>query len=237
MNQEGSLSIIIPIWNELEGIPLLFENVEAEKRAITKAEPWIKDVEVIVVDDGSTDGSTKILSEIRGITLLKIRHSGYGAALKEGFKEAKGEILGFMDGDNTCDMKCFSHLCRQMLSRNVHMVNGNRLHRKSSMSFERYCFNRTVGLILSFLSGKKIDDVCSGMRVFSRQLMPMINNLPDDLSFSPALSAQVLFSNKFLFSENRIEYGKRVGNSKISLISDTYRFIKQVFIAYKKNQK
>jgi len=231
------LSIVIPVWNEEEAIGHVLSDIQLARVSIPNEQPEIGSVEVLVVDDGSTDRTREIVSRFPGITLICLKHVGYGAALKQGFKQAMGDLLGFMDGDRTCNPRCFASLCDKILSKEAELVNGNRLHPRSKMPPVRYLGNRMIAKTMGLLSGKKITDGCTGMRVFDRSLLPLLEDFPDDLSFSPALTARLLFSSDLRMSEVPIDYTERLGRSKLSLIRDTASFFNQAFIAYRNRRE
>lgn len=99
----ATLSIVIPAWNEEAGIGAIVTRTLAARSQIM-AQSGVAGVEVIVVDDGSRDRTAEIargFAEVRVISHPANR--GYGAAIKTGFAEATGELLGFLDADGTCD--------------------------------------------------------------------------------------------------------------------------------------
>ncbi len=228
-----SLSVVIPMWNEKEAvIPVLTRSVAARQGLLT-AEPRLREVEIIMVDDGSTDGTPELAATCHGARVVRCNHRGYGAALKTGFRTANGDLLGFMDGDYTCDVSSFGNLVSALLDRQVHIVNGNRLHRGSHMPLSRKGANRLAGLMFSFVTGKKVTDSCTGIRVFQRSLLPLVDQLPDDLSFSPALTARVLFSSELRLAEARVSYADRLGDSKLSFFKDAWKFHMQLMNAWR----
>ena len=231
--EHASLSVVIPVWNEATAIEPVLQTVEAAKRAILRAEPRIREVEVLVTDDGSTDGTREIVEAFPGIIPVHMgRHAGYGAALKRGFREASGDLLGFMDGDYTCELGAFAALSRRVLAGQSDIVNGNRLHAASRMPRHRYLGNALFSSFLSLLSGRRVGDCCSGMRVFRRALLPIVDELPDDLSFSPALTATVLSSPTLRLDEEIISYNARLGSSKLFAPRDAWRFLWQILSCY-----
>ena len=85
-------------------------------------------LELIVVDDGSTDRTAAIAGALRGVRVLRHpRNRGYGAALKTGFAAATGEWIGFLDADGTYPPEYFPQLCQVALTRNADIVIGSRM--------------------------------------------------------------------------------------------------------------
>ena len=94
------LSVIIPAYNEEAGIADIVDRVLAVRPAL--AEVGVADLELIVVDDGSGDRTAEIVTANPRARLVRhIKNRGYGAALKTGFSEAGGDLLGFLDADGT----------------------------------------------------------------------------------------------------------------------------------------
>ena len=95
-------------------------------------------MEIIVVNDGSTDKTAEIAGEFRDIKLINLgTNQGYGAAIKSGFKEATGDLLGFLDGDGTCDPHFFGPLCAALLKFPADIITGSRMHKMSKMPIIR----------------------------------------------------------------------------------------------------
>lgn len=102
-NNKPLVTVIIPIYNEKRDIGDCIESLKQQK---------YKPLEIIVVDDGSTDSTLKTLKKIKGIKLVKQNHLGPGAARNKGAKKAKGYILVFVDADMTFDKKFVAMLTR-----------------------------------------------------------------------------------------------------------------------------
>jgi glycosyltransferase involved in cell wall biosynthesis len=231
MRKKFTVSVVLPMWNEAEAASAVLSRVMEARKELLRNHT-VKFVEVLVADDGSTDGTAEIVESFPGIRVVKLPHRGYGAALKSGFQAATGDLLGFMDGDNTCDLASFGPMTELLVMENVDMVHGNRLHRESRMPAQRRIANLAAGRFISILVGKKIIDSCTGIRVFRRSLLPLIDTLPDDLSFSPALTTRVLLSRELTMAEIPVSYRERLGDSKLSMVKDGWRFLRQVLLAF-----
>jgi glycosyltransferase involved in cell wall biosynthesis len=104
------LSIVIPAYNEEEGIASIIERGLAAREQIAHSSP-VHEVEIIVVSDGSTDRTVEIARGFDDIQLITFeKNRGYGAAIKRGFEESSGELVGFLDADGTCDPRFFATL-------------------------------------------------------------------------------------------------------------------------------
>jgi glycosyltransferase involved in cell wall biosynthesis len=222
------LSIVIPALNEEESIGTTIQRC-LDAREHIRRDGHVKDVEVIVVSDGSTDRTAAIAHEYaaRHSTVKVIvfeKNRGYGAAIKEGFRQATGDILSFLDADGTCDPTCFGEMCRVLQSEHVSMVLGSRMGSGNQMPRLRRLGNRIYAFLLGFLSGEAVSDTASGMRVLRRDALPHLDSLPDGLHFTPAMSARAIMSDLRIV-EVPIPYAERVGESKLHVLRDGWRFL------------
>ena len=186
------------------------------------------DLEIIAVDDGSRDKTPKILGGFKNRVKV-ITHDtnkGYGAALKSGFKAATGEYLSFLDADGTCSPNSFVMLCKSLKEKSADIAVGSRMDKtRSEMPAVRWVGNKFFATILSFLSGKKVTDSASGIRVFRRDIIEKLYPLPDGLHFTPAMTAKALHEG-FKIVEVAVPYAERGGKSKLSVFKDGLRFFK-----------
>ena len=120
----STLSVVIPAYNEEDGIAAIVERVLAVRGTLTAVG---MDLELIVVDDGSSDRTAEITRCYDGVNLVCHGHNtGYGAALKTGFSLARGEWLGFLDADGTYPPEHFPQLCQAALEQQADLVVGSR---------------------------------------------------------------------------------------------------------------
>ncbi len=220
------LSIVIPAYDEEDAI-------EATARACLSAAPSIAQealldgVEVIVVDDGSTDRTAEIVSRIDGVKLVRHEQNrGYGAALKTGFASASGDLLGFLDADGTCAPSEFGRLTAALVKKDADVVSGSRLGPGNHMPAIRRLGNRLFAFFINCLSPQHVEDVASGMRVLKKSAVRKLAPLPDGMHFTPAMSAKALFDESLRMIEEPIPYSERVGRSKLSVLKDGQRFLK-----------
>ena len=131
-----------------------------------------------------------------------------------------------MDADGTVDPESFVSMYRAIRSSNADMVVGKRFGRKDSeMPFVREIGNRFFAMFLSLLSGSRVGDTASGVRLFRKEIFPMLGALPDGLHFTPAMSTKVIHE-KFKIVEVPIPYAERSGKSKLNVVSDGVRFLR-----------
>jgi glycosyltransferase involved in cell wall biosynthesis len=195
----------------------------------------VSDVEIIVVNDGSTDRTAEIANSIAdqqpGVSVIHFaKNRGYGAALKERFRKAKGELLAFLDADGTCDPHYLANLCAALHESDAAIALGSRMGKGSQMPVVRRVGNMFYALLLGLLSGREVTDSASGMRVIRREALTDLSPLPDGMDFTPAMSARALL-NDLRVVEVPMPYAERIGHSKLRVISDGIRFLRAIFDA------
>lgn len=219
MSDNLSISIVIPCYNEEAAISVVLGKIAAVKKVMPNI------VEVIVVDDGSTDKSSEILTSQREVTVLRSEKSeGYGAALKKGFNFAKGDLILFMDMDDTYDIQDLPKMYQLLQHKKYSIVFGNRLQSRNGMPLIRRIGNNLYHYCLKLFLLPHIGDPCTGMRLFRKSLKTEFCSLPEnDLGYSMALTVRILKS-KIPFGETGILYHERIGESKLNSLQDGWRF-------------
>lgn len=221
------LSIIIPVYNEQESISDLIDRIIASREVILKGAGLV-DLEIITVDDGSSDRTASILASYSDkVTVLTHDiNRGYGAALKTGFANARGEYLSFLDADGTCNPESFINMVNKLRESGAQIAVGSRMDKdKSEMPAVRWIGNKFFATLLTFFSGKKVTDSASGMRVFKKEILKSLYPLPDGLHFTPAMTTKALHEGMQIV-EIAVPYAERGGKSKLSVFKDGYRFLK-----------
>jgi len=223
------LTVVIPALNEEAAIGSIIERTLAARRGIVDNSP-VREVEIIVVSDGSTDRTAEIAAGYDDVRVIVFeRNRGYGAAIKKGFEEGTGDIVGFLDADGTCDPRFFADLCNALIDEGADVAIGSRMGAQSRMPRIRRLGNRVYALILSMLSNRVVTDTASGMRVIRRAALPQLYPLPDGLHFTPAMSARVLMDERLTIVERAMPYEERIGESKLHLVRDGMRFFHTIF--------
>jgi len=220
------LSIVIPAFNEERGIAEIIHRVLAIQSKLTDA--GVDRLELIVVDDGSSDRTAEIAASNPEVRL--IRHNpnqGYGAALKTGFAQATGELIGFLDADGTYPPEYFPQLCRMALD-GAGLVIGSRMSgAKSQMPIMRRLGNLFFAGLLTLFSRQRVTDSASGMRVFHREILSKVYPLPDGLNLTPVMSTRAIHEG-IQVKEFPIPYSERVGRSKLSVLRDGSIFLQSM---------
>ena len=121
------LTIVIPALNEEEAIGDTLRRTLEARAHITANSP-VRDVDIVVVSDGSTDRTEEIAKSFDDVTVLVFeKNRGYGAAIKCGFEHGRGDLVSFLDADGTCDPKTFAELCRALDEQRADLVLGSRM--------------------------------------------------------------------------------------------------------------
>ncbi len=221
-----TLSIVIPAYNEEDGIAAIIERVLDIRPALAD---MAADLELIVVDDGSRDRTAEIAGGYPDVKL--VRHPtnyGYGAALKTGFAQARGEWLGFLDADGTYPPEQFPALLQAAREEKADLVIGSRMAgSESEMPFSRRVGNRFFAALVSLIGNRSITDSASGQRIIRRRALPRLYPLPDGLNFTPVMSTRAIHEQLKMI-EAPIPYAERVGRSKLTIVGDGTRFLQSI---------
>jgi glycosyltransferase involved in cell wall biosynthesis len=221
------VSVVIPALNEEQAIGATVARCLAAREEICRAS-GLREAEIIVVSDGSTDRTAEIARGFAEIRVIELKHNrGYGGAIKEGFRRARGTLLGFLDADGTCDPRYFGEMCRLVVDDGVEVALGSRLGPQSSMPRVRRIGNRMYALMLGILTGRSVTDTASGMRVLTRSAFEQLSPLPDGLHFTPSMSARALI-NGMKIVELPMAYAERIGASKLHVVLDGVRFLRTI---------
>ena len=220
------LSIVIPALNEEQSIESIC--TRCLQTASLIREKTGHEIEILVVDDGSTDQTAALARAIEGVTVLSFgRNRGYGAALMAGFSKGNGELVGFLDADGTCEPKYFVELILAVED-GASLALGNRLGSESQMPRIRRIGNLFFAWLIRLLSGASVQDSASGMRVIKRDCLELLYPLPEGLHFTPAMSCRAALDPRLSLAEVAMSYAERCGQSKLAVISDGYRFLRVI---------
>lgn len=201
-----NLSIIIPAFNEDAGIT---ETLHTLMAALPEAE-------IIVVDDGSTDGTAKNVLQFNNVRLFRNRfNSGYGASLKVGMLAASNSLVAWFDADNEHRAEDLRDMVVRLEQSNLAAVIGERQTRGSTRL--RVWGKFIISLLVRALKSKPIRDLNCGLRVFRRDIiLRYLQVLPDGFSAS-LTSTMVLLELGYPLEFHPISLNSRIGNSKVVL--------------------
>lgn len=188
---------------------------------IRRLYPDPKEVEVLVVDDGSADGTGDV-AEAAGARVIRHPYNkGNGAAVKTGIRQAQGEVLVLMDADGQHNPADIARLIEPIGP--YDMVVGARV--KGSQQWHRQLANSIYNAFASYLTDFRIEDLTSGFRAIKRKLaLQFAYLLPNTFSYPTTLTMAVIragYSLKYI----DIVAASRVGKSKIKLLRDGLRFL------------
>ena len=221
-----TLSVVIPAYNEERGIAEIALRVLSIRESLKNV--GVSGLEVIIVDDGSHDKTAEIAGSIQGVrTIRHIANKGYGAALKTGFAQASGELIGFLDADGTYPPEHFPELCVKVMD-GCELVIGSRMAgSESKMPLTRRIGNLFFAGLLTLVGRQRVSDSASGMRVFRREVMERVYPLPDGLNLTPVMSTRAIHEGVRM-EEVPIPYSERLGRSKLSVVRDGSIFLQSM---------
>lgn len=204
---DEGVSIVVPAFNEKEGIVSTLRELQAVMATLDG--PY----ELLVVDDGSTDGTGELARE-EGATVLGLpRNIGYGGALKAGIFRAKYDTIVITDGDGTYPAEAVPVLLG--LAGGFDMVVGARVGDQANIPGVRRPAKWFLGRLASYLAGQPIPDLNSGLRVVRKELVERFEHLlPSGFSFTTSITLAALCNDALVHYEP-IEYRARLGESKI----------------------
>ncbi|KKU87686.1 MAG: Dolichyl-phosphate mannose synthase related protein [Candidatus Beckwithbacteria bacterium GW2011_GWC2_47_9] len=181
------LSIIIPSFNEAATLAQAIKRVKQ-----VKLSNIIK--EIIVVDDGSTDGTRKNLTKITGITKIILpKNQGKGAAIRHGLTKAAGDYVLIQDADLEYDPEDIPALLEPILTGKARVVYGSRfIGPHKNMLFWHMVGNKLLSLVTNFLFNTTISDMEVGYKLIPRKLLKSLKLESDRFGFEPEVTAKIL---------------------------------------------
>ncbi|MHC1627405.1 MAG: glycosyltransferase family 2 protein [Candidatus Nezhaarchaeales archaeon] len=224
-NQRLRISIVIPTLNEAEGIRETISRIPMEKLKNAGFE-----VEIIVVDGGSRDGTDRIAKELGARVIYEPRR-GYGRAYKTGFSAATGNIIVTLDGDASYPPEVIPQLVKLMLDNNLDFITTQRIPEPGSMSLINRFGNYVLSLITRILFRINLKDSQSGMWVIRKDALKDIMPRSDGMEFSEEIKIKAYLCGKKVY-EHPIQYRKRVGKPKLRRFRDGLRNLVYLFVIY-----
>ncbi len=214
-NDPVEISIILPAFQEEQGIPPLLERIGAVMGETGCS--W----EVIVVDDGSADTTAARARENGARVISHPYNIGNGAAIKTGIRQARGRIIVMMDADGQHDPADIPRLLEQMGRHD--MAVGART-KESETSLHRDVANKVYNAFASYICNRRIEDLTSGFRAIRTTVArSFLYLLPNTYSYPTTLTLAIVRSGRSL-KYVPVKTARRVGRSKIRLLRDGVRF-------------
>jgi glycosyltransferase involved in cell wall biosynthesis len=210
------LAVVIPAYNEEHAI----RGTISKLREALQNEPYSS--EIVVVNDGSTDG-TLAAAQASGARIIdSVVNGGYGSALKTGIAASSSDYVAIIDADGTYPAEQLPRMFE--IAQGVDMVVGDRGAAMRNVPLLRRPAKWMLNALANYLAERRIPDLNSGMRVFRRAaLTPFIPLLPSGFSFTTTITMCML-STQARVAYTPIAYGKRIGSSKIRP-QDLFKFV------------
>ncbi|MDP6739564.1 MAG: glycosyltransferase family 2 protein [Planctomycetota bacterium] len=214
------MTLLVPAFNEENGI----EGVVRRLAALDLGVP----TEVLVVEDGSSDGTAakleQLQKEIPSLRVLKHgANRGYGASLKTGFESARTDVVVITDADDTYPEDRIAELIAQV-DDGADMAVGARIGAQVKIPLIRRPAKAALRMLASYLAGVRIPDLNSGLRAIRRDVVLKYKGiLPQGFSFTTTITLACL-TNNHRVDYVTIDYAARTGSSKIRPIRDTLGF-------------
>jgi glycosyltransferase involved in cell wall biosynthesis len=198
------LSVIIPVYNEVESIRAILKRVQDTKLAH----------EIIVVDDGSQDGTREILKKLDGRNKVRVvlheRNQGKGAAVRTGMAAAKGDVLLIQDADLEYDPRDYPELLRPIKEGLADVVYGSRFlgraHRVTM--FWHMVANKSLTFLTNVLYDTILTDMETGYKAFRRKVIEGMVIRSNSFNFEPEFTAKIL-KRKYRIFEVPITFNPR----------------------------
>ena len=218
---EIDVSVVLPVYNEQGHLASEIERI----RAALAVSPY--SFEIIVVDDGSTDGSSAKLREIEGIRLLQfVQNRGTGSARKAGTHAARGRVVVWTDVDMTYPNEEIPQLVKELDG--YDQVVGARTSEQGTARFVRASAKWFIRRLASYLVETRIPDLNSGLRAFRADVgRQFLHLLPPGFSCVTTLTMTFL-ANGYSVKHIPVDYAPRAGHSKFHWWHDTRRYLMQV---------
>ncbi len=218
MKNIKTISIVIPVFNEERTVLDVLNKVNAVDFGSVKKE-------IIVIDDGSTDSSLKLLTDLKKskkIDFTLISHEinkGKSSALRTGFKHSKGDVVVVQDGDMEYDPKDFIKMLDVMKRKGVKVVYGSRRLERQNKQYSGLSFYMG-GLLLThltnFLYGSNITDEPTCYKMFDKKLLDSLNLVSKRFEFCPEVTSKVLRSGEsihevpIIYNPRHVDQGKKI---------------------------
>jgi glycosyltransferase involved in cell wall biosynthesis len=206
------LSVIVPVFNERSTVAEVIRRIRSVDLPV--------DVEVIVVDDGSSDGTDKVLEALGDSTVRVINHphnQGKGAAVRTGLENIRGDLVLVQDADLEYDPADWPKLLDPILRGKSKVVYGSRFtgERKNMMPLH-WVGNRFLSMVTNVLYSTTLSDMETCYKLFDRRVLDGITIVSDRFEFEPEITAKVLrrgyriYEIPISYAGREVDEGKKI---------------------------
>ncbi|UCC12536.1 MAG: glycosyltransferase family 2 protein [candidate division WOR-3 bacterium] len=196
------VSVIVPVFNEVENIAQVIRAVQAVP----------VDKEIIVVDDGSTDGTRDVLTSISGITTIFHRkNEGKGSAIRSGLKIATGEVIIIQDADLEYSPAQYPCLLEPIHLHKTRVVYGSRILGKGEFLVLSYLANRFLTLLTNLLYSARITDMETCYKAVDARLFKELGLVSSRFEIEPEITCKILRRNESIYEVPISYHGRRKG--------------------------
>ena len=207
------LSVLIPVYNERDTIRQCID-------AVLKADTRNLELEVIISDNNSSDGTKEILSKIQDKQikiLYRDSNNGKGANIKNALANATGDLILFQDGDLEYSPKDFPDLIEPFFLYRADVVYGSRLTRAKATSivgFPNYIANLLVTFLTNVLYNKVFTDIATGYKVFKSDVIKNLKITSDGFEIEPEITAKISKKDIRIYEVGIKYYGRKYSEGK-----------------------
>ena len=184
------LSVLVPVYNERATVGEILRRMRRVEL------PGGLDLEIVVVDDGSTDGTDKVLAAIEDSTVMVLHHQGNqgkGACIRTALRRAHGDLVLIQDADLEYDPEDWPALLAPILKGRAQVVYGSRyLGAHQTSAYWEHLGNRFVSIFADLLYNTNLSDVQTCYKLFDRSVLDGIKIESDRFDFEPEVTAKLL---------------------------------------------
>jgi glycosyltransferase involved in cell wall biosynthesis len=182
------LSVVVPVFNERNTVGEILRRMRLVDLPI--------DREIVVIDDGSVDGTDKVLAALEDSTIRVVTHEinrGKGAAVRTGIAAARGDLVLIQDADLEYDPRDWPRLVAPVLQGKSKVVFGSRyIGEREAVSIARWLGDRSLAMLATVLFNATISDIETGYKLIDREVLDSLDLRADGFDFEPELTAQLV---------------------------------------------